>query len=439
MTSQKKSDEPVLSLSPALLSNGNISKPDVKSFGQVLWLGLTLTARSTLRGASAIWDYIRPYIPGLPAAPHWSTGRLWLLRLGCARLNEPKEWADDWIWFIDHTIQIGKEKCLLILGIRACNLPPDRPLRLADMVPIALSPTKAADKAQVAEELKKSTQVAGVPTAIISDHGADLHGGIQIFRQTHGQVRELYDLKHKAACLIKRLLGDDHRFAEYCRLMGQCKCEIQQTELDFLIPPSGRSKARFMNMERFISWGRCTLALLDHPNEKVLQHTTSERLTQKLGWLSDFREAFDEWLSWLALIEACQASVRQGITQSTPGKLKVKLPEFPFASAQQLRSDLLEFVSEQSAPLKRDERLPLMTEVLESSFGKLKSLEGDQQKRGFTSLVLSLGALVGTWTKEKMIEALRRTPTKSINLWMRTHFKNGTHHTKRCAAYPSNP
>lgn len=157
MTSQKKSDEPVLSLSPALLSNGNTSNPDVKSFGQVLWLGLTLTARSTLRGASAIWDYIRPYIPGLPAAPHWSTGRLWLLRLGCARLNEPNEWADDWIWFIDHTIQIGKEKCLLILGIRACNLPPDRPLRLADMVPIALSPTQAADKSQVAEELKKST------------------------------------------------------------------------------------------------------------------------------------------------------------------------------------------------------------------------------------------------------------------------------------------
>lgn len=397
-----------------------------------------LTAKSTLRGASAIWNFVRQYVPGLPEAPHWSTGRLWLLRLGCARLLEPKPRATDWIWFVDHTVQIGQEKCLLILGIRASQLPADRPLQLADMVPIVLSPTKQANKTQVAEELLQAVSITGVPTAILSDHGGELHGGIKVFQQTHPETRDFYDLKHKAACLLKHRLTDDSRFTEYSRQMGQCKFQVQQTELDFLTPPSGRSKARFMNLEKFIGWGHRTLEVLDRQPSCVLQHTTRERLEQKLGWLRGYREAFEEWASWLTVIEVSQSAVRQGVTRRTHGELKAELPESPLASTQQLRSDLLNFVAEQTGQLAEQERLPLMTEVLESSFGKLKYLERDQQKRGFTSLILCLGALVGTWTSETIEAALQRTPTKVVANWVRTHFIGGTHHTKCCQAYPSN-
>ena len=72
-----------------------------------------------------------------------------------------------------------------------------------------------------------------------------------------------------------------------------------------------------------------------------------------------------------------------------------------------------------------------MTEVLESCFGRLKFLEGDQQQRGFSALpLLSLGALVGTWTPLRIAKALDRTPVKAIRHWVRTHL-GLTHHTKR--------
>ena len=53
--------------------------------------------------------------------PHWTTGRLWLLRLGHAVLNAEKKPADDWAWLIDHSVQIGQEKCLVIVGIRLAS------------------------------------------------------------------------------------------------------------------------------------------------------------------------------------------------------------------------------------------------------------------------------------------------------------------------------
>jgi hypothetical protein len=31
-------------------------------------------------------------------------------------LMKPKQQADDWVWIIDHTVQLEVEKCLVILG-----------------------------------------------------------------------------------------------------------------------------------------------------------------------------------------------------------------------------------------------------------------------------------------------------------------------------------
>ncbi|MFL5243022.1 MAG: nitrilase-related carbon-nitrogen hydrolase, partial [Gemmataceae bacterium] len=55
--------------------------------------------------------------------PHWTTGRLWLLRLGHAVLTMALDKGDDWAWLMDHSVQIGQEKCLVILGIRLRDLP----------------------------------------------------------------------------------------------------------------------------------------------------------------------------------------------------------------------------------------------------------------------------------------------------------------------------
>ncbi len=38
--------------------------------------------------------------------------RLWLLRLGLHQLIRPKAQADDWMWIMDHTMQLGERKRL---------------------------------------------------------------------------------------------------------------------------------------------------------------------------------------------------------------------------------------------------------------------------------------------------------------------------------------
>ena len=60
---------------------------------------------------------------------------------GHAVLTAAKEHAEDWAWLVDHSVQIGQDKCLVILGIRLAALPPPGTALVAsDLELIALVP-----------------------------------------------------------------------------------------------------------------------------------------------------------------------------------------------------------------------------------------------------------------------------------------------------------
>lgn len=82
----------------------------------------------------------------------------------------------------------------------------------------------------------------GVPRAILSDHGSDLHGGVAIFRQVHPETSELYDITHKAACSLKTRLAGDEQWQSYASQLGQTKFAVQQTELAGFAPPASGPK-----------------------------------------------------------------------------------------------------------------------------------------------------------------------------------------------------
>ena len=98
-----------------------------------------------------------------------------------------------------------------------------------------------SDKEVVYRQLEANVVKTGVPRAIISDHGGDLAGGIELFRKEHPQTLDIYDITHKAACLLKARLERDKQWSAFASLAAQTKCKIQQTEWAFLVPPSQRS------------------------------------------------------------------------------------------------------------------------------------------------------------------------------------------------------
>src|ERR1022692_2939146 len=207
--------------------------------------------------------------------PHWTTGRLWLLRLGHALLTMALPKADDWAWLVDHTVQIGQEKCLVILGIRLRDLPEQGEcLQHTDLHLVALVPRKSWTRQEVDEALEAASQRTGIPRVIVDDRGVDIAGGVSFFQKRHRKTVEINDAKHKAACLLKSRLEKNARWQELQQRIGQTRCAIQQTEMSFLVPPAPKPKARFMNLAPILQWTENVQVVLRQPPTVVSEQVS---------------------------------------------------------------------------------------------------------------------------------------------------------------------
>ncbi len=97
---------------------------------------------------------------------------------------------------------------------------------------------------------------------------------------------------------------------------------------------------------------------------------------------------------------------------------------------------MLEAVAAESAKASPVERLVGRREVLESLFGTLKHVEGEQVKSGMTGLVLSLPAMVSTTTEEVLYQAMETTSTQHVLTWCHDHIGTSLQAKRSMAFHP---
>jgi hypothetical protein len=389
-----------------------------------LFIALVLSAAVSLRGASRVLELWSAVFELPEAAPAWYTGRLWLLRVGYYKLTRPKAQATDWVWIIDHTIQLGVQKCLVILGVRLSALPaPGTCLRHEDVEPVALYPVQTSTGEVVYQQLTAAVAHTGVPREILSDGGGDLQAGIAQFQLAHPETQAIYDIKHQTALVLKHELAEEAVWKAFTQQAAQTKQRVQQTPLAFLAPPAQRRKARYMNVDILIRWGTKVLAYLTQPRQPGAEPVTAEELTAAYGWLQDFRDPLRDWGELLQIVETTEQWVRsQGLFRGCAHALAPQVTALVrTARGQRVAQHLLAFVATEAAKAAPRERLLGSSEVIESVFGKLKRLEQHQAQSGFTGLVLAVGALVAKTTHEVIEKALATVPTRQVRQWCQQH------------------
>lgn len=358
-------------------------------------------------------------------APTPQGGRLWLLRVGLYELQRPKIQVDDWVWIVDHTVQLGPVKVLLIVGLQlaAWEEQGRGALEHQDLQVILLEPIEKSDGDVVQRQLERAAQVTGVPRAILSDRCRELNRGIRQFRAAHPETAGLHDLKHKLASLLEHELKRDPRWSEFLETCKQQRKKTQQTPWAFLSPPSTKEKARFMNLGELIRWAAKTRIFLDDPHFPPGLDLDGGRLEELFGSLRSFDGPIRRWSVLIDVIEQSMDEVRQhGYHAVLEEALRNRLdPLCRQQSAQEFVQQVLRFVAEQSAQAHPDEHLPGSSEVLESLIGKGKRLEGQQSKGGFTQMILGMAAAVVNPTTEYLKQALETVKTKDLAQWAKSH------------------
>lgn len=387
-----------------------------------LFLRMVLSAATSIRGAAAVLDLLDGQLPCLPQAPCPNSGRLWLLRIGLFRLTCRKPRADDWVWMIDHTLQLGPSKCLIIIGIRLSAWDHTRPLEHEDMTLLNLTPMEQSSGEQVQEQLAAVAQITGLPRAVVSDEGTDLKRGMELFQQDHSQVRHQHDMKHKNALLLKKELARDRRWGEFVKQANRTKLATTQTCLAFLNPPGLKTKARYMNLDTLVSWGVRALAYLEMSDRTCVPDVDQRKLREKLGWLPAYRSALDRWSELLSIARTAEKLLQRGIHRSLGDELQAQWkPLVTTPAGHRMSRAVLAFIAEQSAGMSVDERLIGSTEVLESVIGKYKRVQSCHSKGGMTAMLLSLGTMLGKLTPQTIKHALEAIRSADVDTWCREH------------------
>jgi hypothetical protein len=383
--------------------------------------------------------------PSPPATPCVTTIRSWVLRLGYAQLTRPLSHDHRWVWLIDHTLQIGSTKLLVIVGVPLDQIPFGvRPLRLADLHLVAMVPMEESNQTRVAQELENAIARTGVPRQIVADDAADLQQGIERFQERHPQTTSVPDAAHMAANLLKHYWQNDPHWLEFTKRLKDTAATIRQTNAAYLLAPKLRGKARYMSVGMLVRFGRIVLGKLQdaEPDAEVVR---------RYGWVSAYAEAIRAWTEQYELVTVMRRQVRvEGLFKRGEAELDASwepLKVSDHAVSVALRNRLRAYVGRHGRELAVGERLVGSTEVLESAFGVQKRLSGDQSESGLTMLSVGLGAMLGETTTEQMRADIERVPEKAVDnwacrtlgrtvQWMRRQFFRSDADTPRCVPNP---
>jgi hypothetical protein len=378
-----------------------------------LSLKLVLEAGNSLRGAAATLTLlVRQGLAAFPV-PSFSTIRTWLLRVGYYALTRPLDRTQPWLWLVDHTIQIGTQKILVILGCPMAHVPfGQRALQLSDLQLVALVPMDKSNAALVEAELERAVQRTGRPRLIVSDQGSDLRKGIADFQSWYPRTSYVPDVAHYGATLLEHAWDEQPRWQQFIQKLQDTSSKLRQTKSAYLLAPRMRPKARFMNVRVQL---RFTRSVLKH----LAGATPQAKAVEYYGWLNDYRDDLAQWEREHGLVQTTIELVRvEGLHAGTLARLEPAWGVLgECASTRRVAERLREYVTTYQ-PKANDERFTASTEILESSFGKLKRIERQQSQDGMTGLVLALGAIVGTCSETDLKDALEATPQKKMDNWV---------------------
>lgn len=364
------------------------------------------------------------------ATPCVETVRGWLLRLGLYLLQHLPHPRADWVWIIDHTLQWGTARCLVILGVSQAHLQAHGfRLSHADVCVLALEVIDHSDGDVVHQQLTALAERVGVPRQIVSDHGADLAKGIRWFQGEQPEVLDTYDVTHKMACFLKGWLAPDARWQAFVRQCGATGARVRQTAGSFLLPPTLRTKARYMNLETLLQWATRMQGLLTPAGTARLATALDLPVAEArhwwqetFGWLEEYRSDLQTWTQYWDLVCRAEAQVREeGMRRDAGQRYRATLPPLQGSDDRvpRLAEQIESFLAEEGGKVPCGEAWLGSSEIIESVFGRYKQYVERGVWSEIGSNVLLLPVLLVTLSTSLLWRALQAVGGREVLVWCR--------------------
>jgi len=416
-----------------------------------LMLLFVLSAAASFRGAAKAMKINALFFD--VATPSHTTITDWCRKIGFFVYHQPKEKIKESIWIVDFSIQIGIHKLMLVLRIDINKIKNQQKyksgnkgkinrlkINFHDVEVIHMRILERTSYTYILIELEEILEKCGAPLFIMSDGGSDLAKGIRIFIENHPGIEHLNDISHKISNILKTELEKNIKWKEFCQIVTAIKQKIKLSVIAHMCPPQFRQKVRFLNVRDPIAWAFQML------NIKIASIPKAERehfVTYIQKPLLELKNEIIQWHEMANFITEVESEIKHyGLTrgddgqiQSTSQILTALYQKQPISKgAMKIINAIVEFVKMQEIKLAPCQTVIGSSDIIESMFGKWKSMAPENSMVGITDNIFILPLLTVEPTNELIKRALEDTHTQQIDEW-RNNILGKTTYTKRRTAF----
>lgn len=337
-------------------------------------------------------------------------------------------------FIIDATIAHGREKLLLVLGIKKSFIQKgimNLSHKEVDVLHMAVLPT--INNIIIENTLKKTITRYGIPAQIISDNGGDIRKGIENMLHSYPEIIPTYDITHKCAIELKHILKEDEQWKTFYSECGACRIKVMYTDLFKYSPPKGREKSRHLNLEEYIIWLEKILYV-----SGLKENRESDKFQEAFGWVKKYRKTIKQWKQIIDLIKITKEEVKlKGFRNNTWTKLEStikkqigKLKQAP----QKVYNELKEYIIKTTSHIPQTEQWPGCSDIIESVFGRLKRYTRNAPFKEITRMIMAIPIFTEKITLDKVKTFLETRTVQKTTKWLKNNIGE-TYIQKRCNAF----
>lgn len=367
--------------------------------------------------------------------PSYTVINDWSKKIGFFVYHLPKDKTMDSVWIIDFSIQIGKNKLMLVLRMDLDKIQKWKEQRnhkrnkkkhfkisFKDVEVIHMKILENSSSEFTLTELEQVVEKCGLPSFVLSDEGSDLAKGIRIFIERNPGIKHLNDISHKISNILKAELEKNIKWKEFCQVITKMKQKMNHTIIAYICPPKLRQKMRFLNVRNPIKFA---FKMLNLDVESLPINERNDFITYIKKPLEVLKDEIIQWYEVSRFITEVESEIKhKGLTragvqiQSTSEILIAKCQKRQISDYQMKTfNQILGFVKKQEAKLAPGQTVIGSSDIIESMFGKWKSMTPEDSMAGITDKIFILPLLTVNLTVKLIKKALEETPMKKIEEW----------------------
>ncbi|MGB0897541.1 MAG: hypothetical protein ACPGRW_09495 [Flavobacteriaceae bacterium] len=379
-----------------------------------LSLRLKLEANVSFRGISqshAIYEEVLGIsVSGL----HHSTVIQWVKRLGYYELRKPKPKSSNWVLIVDESVMIGQAKLLNIYGIPSEFIPSTRALELRDLYSLHVECRTSWTGEAIAEVIE---QLDISISYIVSDNGNNLRKAYKLC-----QIPHISDITHYVALAFKQILATSTAYTSLSNELGKMRRTGVLSKKAHILPPNQRTKARFQNIDLLIKWlkkalwhnNNATQSLLSESEKKALVWVKSYGLfSEELQHFYDIRQLTFRYLKQRHYTPTVIEELKEQLLS-----FRKKASKYSIVFIQKIEA----YLDRYKGLLHTHSKLLCCSDVIESSFGKLKNMLSLNSMCGFTDISMALAAFCNDLSPLEISKAMNFATWKEVYAFCKKRF-----------------